>query len=341
MIVDQLNRPLENLRISVTDRCNFRCRYCMPADKFPDGYPFLSRADQLTFEEIHRLAAIFSRLGVRKIRLTGGEPLVRRDLHKLVEMLASIDGIHDLAMTTNGSLLPQNAARLRCAGLQRLNISLDTLDDAVFQHMNGGHAHVNDILAGIDAAERAGFGPLKINTVVQRGVNDHTLLELALYFRARGHIVRFIEYMDAGTVNGWRGEHVVPSEDVVQRIHSVIPLEPLPPDSPGDVVQRYRYADGSGEIGVISSVSNPFCGGCNRLRLSADGKLYTCLFAQRGTDLRELLRSGADDDAIAERMTTTWRARRDRYSEARSAFSQAGTDAESQGERVEMYHIGG
>lgn len=332
-LFDRLNRPLENLRISVTDRCNFRCVYCMPADRFPQGYRFTRNNDLLTFDEIVRLTGILGTLGVHKVRLTGGEPLMRPHLDQLVQRLALVDGIDDIALSTNAYLLPKMANKLREAGLMRLNISLDTLDEDVFRRMNGNRASLAQVLSGIDAAERAGFSPLKINTVVQRGLNDHTVIDLAFYFRQRGHIVRFIEYMDAGTLNGWSCERVVSSDELIHRIGDVVPLEPLPPQSPGDVARRYCYADGSGEIGFISAVSNPFCGGCNRLRLSAEGKLYSCLFARQGVDLRGLLRSGASDDDLQQRIIETWQGRTDRYSEERSAHPQA--------EKVEMFHVGG
>ncbi len=332
-LFDYFDRPLENVRISVTDRCNFRCAYCMPADRFPQGYSFLPRSELLTFDEITRLTAIFSRLGVRKIRLTGGEPLLRPHLDQLVSRLASVTGIEDIALSSNGYLLPQNAQALRAAGLQRLNISLDTLDEAVFRQLSGNRAHVADVLKGIDAAEYAGFSPIKINTVVQRGVNDHTLVDLALYFRERGHIVRFIEYMDAGTLNGWNYERVLPTDELIERIAQVVPLEPLAPHEDSEVARRYRYADGSGEIGFITAVSNPFCGNCNRLRLSADGRIYGCLFASRSVDLRELLRSGASNEALMQRITEAWQARKDHYSEERGSGQRM--------EKVEMYHIGG
>jgi cyclic pyranopterin phosphate synthase len=330
-LYDVFQRPLENLRISVTDRCNFRCSYCMPVHKFPQGYRFIPSADLITFEEIARLVRIFSVLGIRKIRLTGGEPLVRPHIEQLVAMLAEIEGIREITMTTNGYLLPQKALALRQAVLARVNISLDSLDEAVFQHMNGGHARVADVLKGIEAAERAGFSPIKINTVVQRGVNDHTLLDLARYCRQHGYILRFIEYMDTGTLNGWKYDHVLRTDELIQRIERVMPLEPLPYS--GEVVRRYRYADGGSEIGFIASVTRPFCGGCNRLRLSAEGKIYTCLFGRQGVDLRDLLRSGASDDVIAERIQNTWQRRADRYSEERSAGQRT--------EKVEMHHIGG
>jgi cyclic pyranopterin phosphate synthase len=332
-LFDRLNRPLENLRISVTDRCNFRCVYCMPADRFPPGYHFTPIADLLTFDEIARLTRILGTLGVLKVRLTGGEPLMRPHLDQLVRQLACIDGIDDIALSTNAYLLPRMANALREAGLKRLNISLDTLDEDVFRRMNGNRASLAQVLDGIDAAEHAGFSPLKINTVVQRGLNDHTVVDLAFYFRQRGHIVRFIEYMDAGTLNGWSYERVISTDELIRRISDVIPLEPLPSQSAGEVARRYRYADGSSEVGFITAVSNPFCGGCNRLRLSAEGKLYNCLFARQGVDLRGLLRSGASDDELRQRIIETWQGRTDRYSEERSAHPQA--------EKVEMFHVGG
>lgn len=332
-LYDAFNRPLETLRISLTDRCNFRCTYCMPADQFPGEAHFLPRAELLTFDEIIRLVTIFSRFNVRKLRLTGGEPLVRAHVEDLVYRLARIDTISDIAMTTNGYLLPQKAQKLRDAGLDRLNISLDSLDADVFRRMNGGRAEVKDVLRGIEAAENAGFTPLKINAVIQKGVNDHTLVDLALYFRQRGHIVRFIEYMDAGTVNGWRTDYVLTADDLIRRIVDQIPLKLLPPNYSGEVARRYRYADNSGEIGFITSVSNPFCGGCNRLRLSADGVVYPCLFAQDGVDLRALMRNRASDDQIAQCIATVWQGRTDRYSEERTSRQQF--------DKVEMYRMGG
>ncbi len=332
-IVDQFDRPLENVRISVTDRCNFRCAYCMPADRFPEGYPFLAHSELLTFDEIERLTLIFSRLGVHKIRLTGGEPLIRPHLDQLVSRIAALPGIDDIALTTNGYLLPQTAQALRDAGLKRLNVSLDSLDETVFQKLNGNRATVADVLKGIEAAERAGFTSIKINTVVQRGVNDYTLVDLAMYVRERGHIIRFIEYMDAGTLNSWNYERVLSTDELIEQINAVVPLEPLAPHEISEVARRYRYRDGSGEIGFITAVSNPFCGNCDRLRLSADGKIYTCLFANHGTDLRDLLRSGAPDEALVQRISEVWQARRDRYSEERGSGLRT--------EKVEMYHIGG
>lgn len=308
----------------------------MPADVFDEHYQFLPKRDLLTFEEITRLARVFVGLGARKLRLTGGEPLVRRDVELLVAQLAALDGVDDLAMTTNGVLLPPKVEVLRDAGLKRLTISLDSMDSGIFKRMNGGRADVEDVLAGIEAAERAGFGPLKINTVVQRGVNDHTIVDLARYFKARGHIVRFIEYMDVGTLNGWRLDEVMPAKAIVQRIHAEMPLEPLDANYHGEVARRFRYRDGEGEIGVIASVTQPFCGDCTRLRLSPEGKLYTCLFGISGTDMRAALRAGASDDDLAQMLRDVWTKRTDRYSELRS--SQTGDD---RGRKVEMFHIGG
>ena len=332
-LFDTFGRPLENLRISVTDRCNFRCAYCMPADRFPEGYPFIPTHKLLTFDEIVRLASIFSRLGAHKIRLTGGEPLMRPHLDLLVRQLAEVEGIDDVAMSTNGFLLRRMAEKLRAAGLNRLNVSLDTLDEQIFRRLNGDRASVADVLHGIEAAVQAGFAPIKINTVVQRGVNDHTLVDLALYCREHGHIVRFIEYMDAGTLNGWNGENVLTTDELIQRIADVVPLEPLAPHNAGDVARRYGYADGSGEVGFITAVSTPFCGDCNRLRLSAEGAIYNCLFAQHGVDLRDPMRAGGSDAALIQLITRTWQQRADRYSEDR------GTNRRT--EKVEMYHIGG
>jgi len=335
MLADALHRPFRDLRISVTDRCNFRCTYCMPAEIFGERYQFLPKSDLLTFEELTRIAAVMVRLGAQKIRLTGGEPLVRQQIEVLVSMLAGVDGVQDRAMTTNGYLLPQKAQRLRDAGLNRLTVSLDSLDQDVFRRMNGGKADVRDVLKGIDAAERAGFGPLKINTVVQRGVNDQTVVDLARWAKDRGFIVRFIEYMDVGTKNGWRMEQVVPAQEIMERIHAVLPLEPIAPNYPGEVARRSRYQDGGGEIGVIASVTRPFCGDCTRLRLSAAGSLYTCLFAVTGTDLRGPLRAGATDDELEAIVRGIWSKRTDRYSEMRTSLT------ESVEKKVEMYHIGG
>ena len=337
-ILDKFKRPLRDLRISVTDRCNFRCTYCMPAEIFGDRYEFLQKADLLTFEEIARLTRIFVELGVVKVRLTGGEPLVRRDIEKLIVMLADIDGIGDLTMTTNAYLLPQKATALRNAGLHRISVSLDTLDDAIFREMNGRGFGVARVLEGIAAAEDAGFSPVKVNAVVQKGVNDHTLVDLARYFRERGHIMRFIEYMDVGNLNGWRLDEVVSAEEIVARIHAEMPLEPAESNYRGEVANRYRYKDGSGEIGVIASVTQPFCGDCTRLRLSPEGTLFTCLFGVNGTDLRTPMRDGADDAELADIIRGTWSVRTDRYSEERSSMTD---ELRAMRKKVEMYHIGG
>ncbi len=333
-ITDRLDRPFRDLRVSVTDRCNFRCPYCMPAEIYGDRYQFLPRDDLLAFEEIARLACVMANLGAAKIRLTGGEPLVRNDVEKLVAMLAALPGVEDLAMTTNGYLLPQKAAALRDAGLGRLSISLDSLDDEVFRKMNGRGFDVGKVLDGISAAEKAGFSPIKINAVVQRGVNDHTIVEMARYFKERGHVMRFIEYMDVGTRNGWKLDHVTPADEIIARIHAEMPLEPAESGYRGEVASRYRYRDGGGEIGVIASVTRPFCGDCTRLRLSPEGRLVTCLFSALGTDLRGPLRAGASDDALERLIRGVWSDRGDRYSEERASATE-------RREKVEMYHIGG
>lgn len=333
-IIDQFKRPFRDLRISVTDRCNFRCTYCMPAEIYGERYTFLSKKDLLSFEEITRVARISVGLGARKIRLTGGEPLVRQQIEVLVERLAQIDGLDDLAMTTNAYLLPQKAEALKAAGLRRVTVSLDSLDNDVFRQMNGDRANVADVLAGLDAAERAGFAPIKINAVVQRGVNDHTVVDLARFCKERGYVARFIEYMDVGTLNGWRLDEVVPADEVVAMIHAAMPLEPLASNYHGEVARRYRYADGQGEIGLITSVTKPFCGDCTRLRLSPEGRMFMCLFGVQGTDLREPLRAGASDEEIAQIIGETWQKRADRYSELRSSITRPR-------EKVEMFHIGG
>jgi cyclic pyranopterin phosphate synthase len=337
MLHDTFDRPLRDLRISVTDRCNFRCPYCMPAEIFGAGYKFLHRDEILTFEEIDRLVRLIVRLGAVKLRFTGGEPLVRRDVERLVAMLAAIDGVEDTAMTTNGVHLPHKVDALRAAGLQRLTVSLDSLDEAVFQQMNGGRASVQDVLAGIQAAQAAGYAPLKINCVVRRGVNDHTLIDLARYCKDQGHILRFIEYMDVGNVNGWRMDEVVPAAEILARLDAELPLEPAEANYFGEVARRYRYRDGGGEIGVIASVTRPFCGACTRMRLSAEGKLFTCLFAVDGTDLRGPLRAGASDDELTAIVTGTWQQRTDRYSELRASHKTTSSGAG----KVEMFHIGG
>jgi cyclic pyranopterin phosphate synthase len=332
--MDTLGRPVRDLRISVTDRCNFRCRYCMPREIFGADYQFLPRGDLLTFEEITRLAGLFTRLGVRKVRLTGGEPLLRHDLERLVAMLAAVPGIADLTMTTNGALLARHAAALAEAGLDRVTVSLDSLDDATFAAGNDSPVPVAQVLEGIEAAAAAGLTPVKINVVVRRGVNDGEVAALARRFKGTGHIVRFIEYMDVGHSNGWRLEHVVPIAEVVAAVGAEMPLEAVPPNYPGEVARRFRYRDGSGEIGVVGSVTLPFCGDCTRARLSADGKVFTCLFATTGHDLRALLRSGAGDEEVGAALTSIWQARADRYSEIRSADT-VGLP------KVEMSYIGG
>jgi GTP 3',8-cyclase len=333
---DALGRPLHDLRISVIDRCNFRCPYCMPEDQYAHDHVFLAKEERLRFEEIERIARAFVGLGVRKLRLTGGEPLLRRELPRLVRMLAGIPQADDLALTTNGVLLPRLAQELKDAGLRRLTVSLDTLDAQTFRRLSGGRGEVGEVLAGIAAAEHAGFTRIKLNCVVMRGVNDHHALALVERFRGSGHIVRFIEYMDVGTVNGWREEMVVPSAELKTLIHARWPLTPLERNYHGEVAERYAFADGAGEIGFISSVSQPFCGDCSRARLSADGKLYTCLFAQRGHDLRGPLRAGTSDAELAQIIATRWRERGDRYSERRAELRVAGAS-----DKVEMYTIGG
>ncbi len=335
--VDKLNRPLKDLRVSVTDRCNFRCTYCMPAEIFGEKYEFLPKDEILTFEEITRLVRLFVELGVDKIRITGGEPLLRHELETLVEQISRIDGISVVTLTTNGVLLPKMASSLKEAGLGRITVSLDSPDDEVFKELNGIGSSVEMVLDGIRAAEAAGFEQIKINAVVQKGVNDHTLVDLAARFRGTGHIVRFIEFMDVGTLNGWEMGQVVSAEEIVKRIGEVFPLEPIAPNYRGEVANRYRYLDGEGEIGIIASVTKPFCGDCTRARLSTDGKLYTCLFANSGTDLRKPIRAGARDADIIDLIDEVWRRREDRYSELRSIeTAEAGNIP-----KVEMYQIGG
>ena len=331
--LDTLGRPLQDLRISVTDRCNFRCVYCMPKEVFGNDYQFLPRAEILSFEEIARLVRILVPLGVRKVRLTGGEPLVRRHLERLVAMLAEIGDL-DLTLTTNGSLLAQKARTLADAGLRRVTVSLDSLDDATFRAMNDVDFPVAKVLAGIEAAQAAGLAPIKINMVTKRGVNESSILPMARYFKGTGMTLRFIEFMDVGSTNGWRLDDVVPAREIVAMINAEMPLEPIEPAYRGEVAARYRYMDGGGEIGIISSVTQPFCVDCTRARLSADGKLYTCLFAFAGTDLRTLLRDGSSDERIAQAVADTWRVRTDRYSEQRSEKT-AGLH------KIEMSFIGG
>jgi len=331
--LDTLQRPLRDLRISVTDRCNFRCVYCMPREVFGRDHPFLPRRELLTFEELERAARLFTRLGVTKVRLTGGEPLLRRDLESLVAKLAQLPGL-DLTLTTNGSLLAEKARALRQAGLQRASVSLDAIDDETFMKMNDVDFPVGRVLDGIDAALAAGLTPLKVNMVVKRGLNEHSLLPMAERFRGTGIVLRFIEYMDVGSTNGWRLDQVVPAAEILKRIDAVHPLEPLEPAYRGEVANRYRYRDGAGEIGLIASVSQPFCGGCTRARLSADGQVFLCLFASQGYDLRARLRSDLSDDALQAELAGLWRGRIDRYSEIRSAATVGLR-------RVEMSYIGG
>jgi len=331
-LADTLGRGLRDLRISVTDRCNFRCVYCMPREVFDAHYRFLPHSAILSFEELARLARLFVGLGVDKIRLTGGEPLVRRDLHRLVEMLAELDV--DLTLTTNGSLLAKQARALKSAGLKRVTVSLDSLDDAVFRAMNDADYPVAKVLEAIDVAAAEGLAPIKINMVVKRGVNDQDIVPMARRFRASGHIVRFIEYMDVGSTNGWRMDDVVPSAEVVKKIGEHFELAPADPNYAGEVAERWRYADGAGEIGVISSVTQAFCRACTRVRLSTEGSLFTCLFAQHGHDLRGLLRGGASDESIVNEIAQVWRRRGDRYSELRTAET-------ARLRKVEMSYIGG
>ena len=338
LLTDKLRRPLRDLRISVTDRCNFRCVYCMPKEIFGRDFVFMPHEQLLTFEEITTLARIATSHGVRKIRLTGGEPLLRRGIEDLIGMLAALrtpEGeAPDLAMTTNGSVLAQKAEALKAAGLDRVTVSLDSMDDAVFQAMNDVAYPVAKVLHAIDAAQAAGLGPVKANMVVKRGLNDHSIIDMARHFRGTGIILRFIEYMDVGTSNGWKMDQVVPSGEIMERINQVFPVEPLDANYAGETAQRWRYADGAGEVGAISSVTRAFCSGCTRARLSADGKLFTCLFATKGTDLRALLRGGATDGELAAALGALWGARTDRYSELRSAKTPGMR-------KIEMNYIGG
>ena len=332
---DTLSRPLRDLRISVTDRCNFRCPYCMPRERFHEHYKFLKSSERLSFEEIVRLTRLFLRLGARKLRITGGEPLLRAGLAELIGDLTSLPGVEDVALTTNGVLLPQHAAELRAAGLQRVTVSLDSLDPAVFARMAGDLGNPEEVLAGISAAQRAGLAPIKVNAVVQRGVNDHTVLPLLEHFRGTAITVRLIEYMDVGNRNEWQRAQVVPSRELLELISARWPLVPLEREHVAEVAERHAYADGAGEIGFISSVSQPFCGDCSRARLSSDGVLYTCLFATHGLDLRAPLRAGASDEELLAAISTCWQARTDRYSELR------GRTAAPDAPRVEMNHVGG
>jgi cyclic pyranopterin phosphate synthase len=334
VLFDTRQRPLRDLRISVTDRCNFRCTYCMPREVFGPGYQFLNRTEILSYEEIARLARIFVAHGVEKLRITGGEPLVRRDLHTLIAQLREIPGLKDLTLTTNGSLLRAQAQKLKDAGLERITVSLDSLDEGVFQAMNDAGVPVSAVLDGIEAAKEAGLAPIKVNAVVKRGTNDHTIVDLARHFKGTGVIVRFIEFMDVGATNGWTLDNVVTGQEIVDRIGAELPIEPAEANYRGEVAQRWRYRDGSGEIGVITSISQPFCGDCTRARLSPEGELYTCLFGVRGHDFRSLLRSGKSDEEIAQFLASVWRVRDDRYSEIRTSETALLP-------KVEMSHIGG
>jgi GTP 3',8-cyclase len=332
-IIDTMQRPLRDLRISVTDRCNFRCVYCMPKEIFGPDYEFLNRSQILTFEEITRLARVFVGHGVKKIRLTGGEPLVRKDFPELIAMLAEIPDL-DLTMTTNGALLPKFAQQLKDAGLKRVTVSLDSLDNEIFKSMNDVDFPVEKVIEGMDAAAAVGLTPIKVNMVVKRGVNESSILPMARFFREKGYILRFIEYMDVGSTNGWRMDDVVSAKEIVSIINAEMPLEPADPNYRGEVAERWQYKDGGGEVGVVASVTQAFCRDCNRARLSAEGKLYTCLFAIKGHDFRDLMRGGASDEEISQLITNIWGKRADRYSEIRSENSIPLP-------KVEMSHIGG
>lgn len=334
LLHDKFGRPLSDLRISVMDRCNFRCPYCMPEDKYHKDFQFLSAAERLSFDEIVRLARVFASLGVHKLRITGGEPLLRANLPELIAELAVIDGINDIALTTNGILLAQHAAALKAAGLDRVTVSLDSLDPDVFRQMSGGRGSLERVLEGIREAESAGLTPVKVNTVVKRSLNDQSLFGLIEEFRGTGIIVRFIEYMDVGTINHWQRSETVPAVELLAMISERWPVEPVEQNYHGEVASRYVFADGSGEIGFINSVTEPFCGSCTRARLSSDGKLFTCLFAASGLDLREPLREGVDDEQLLKIVTGTWNQRTDRYSELRARNS-------APADKVEMYYIGG
>ncbi len=336
-IKDQFQRPLRDLRISVIDRCNFRCPYCMPEEQFHQAYKFLDKQEWLSFDEIQRVVQEFVSLGVQKVRLTGGEPLLRPNIDQLIEKLSKIQGIKDLALTTNGSLLDGMALKLKKAGLKRLTVSLDSIDPLVFKALSGSKGDVTQVLNGIEAAKNAGFESIKINAVIQRDVNDHTYLDLVRFARQKGHTLRFIEYMDVGNQNHWNAKQVVPSSEIIANIHKIYPMESIGGTEDGETSARFRFFDGQGDVGFISSVSHPFCGTCNRLRLSADGKMYTCLFANQGTDLRELIRSQSNDESLKELISSVWQKRQDRYSETRFENLQK----KSPITKVEMYHIGG
>ena len=335
LLQDSLGRPLRDLRLSVIDRCNFRCPYCMPRERFHDQYRFLKSSERLDFDELLRLTRLFLQLGVVKLRVTGGEPLLRAGLADLIGDLTSLPGIEDVALTTNGVLLAQHAAELRAAGLQRVTVSLDSLDPAVFKQMAGGFGSVKDVLDGIAAAQRAGLAPIKLNAVVQRGINDHQVLDLVEHFRGSGIIVRFIEYMDVGNRNEWNRERVVPSQQLLDLVHARWPVSALDPAYASEVARRYAFDDGGGEIGFISSVTQPFCGDCSRARLSSDGRFYTCLFAADGIDLRAPLRGGASDEELLQLIRAVWERRADRYSELRDKLRARGV------QHVEMNYLGG
>lgn len=334
-IVDKFGRPVRDLRISVIDKCNFRCPYCMPAEIFGADYNFLTNDQLLSDDELVRLAGLFAQLGVTKFRLTGGEPLIRPNLPQLIARLTQIPGIEDLAMTTNAYFLADQAQALKDAGLPRLTVSLDSLDNEVFQILNGRRANVDRVLNGFAAAEKAGFEKIKINCVVKKGVNDHTLVDLARHFKDTGHIVRYIEYMDVGNLNGWKLDDVVTADEILAKIDAEMPVQPVPPNYKGEVANRYRYLDGKGEIGIIASVTKPFCGDCTRARLSSAGEYYTCLFANNGTDLRAPLREGASDEEMLEIIGGVWQRRTDRYSELRTSFTRLPAKG------AEMYRLGG
>ncbi|VAW37234.1 Cyclic pyranopterin phosphate synthase (MoaA) [hydrothermal vent metagenome] len=334
-IVDKFGRPVRDLRISVIDKCNFRCPYCMPAEIFGADYNFLAKEELLTDDEIVRLAALFAQLGVTKFRLTGGEPLIRPGLPALIARLAQIPNIDDLALTTNGYFLAKQAQALKDAGLHRLTISLDSLDNEVFQVLNGRRSTVDRVLDGLAAAEMAGFTQMKINCVIKKNVNDHTVVDVARHFKGSGHIVRYIEYMDVGNLNGWKLDDVVTAEQILALIDAEIPIEPVAPNYKGEVANRYRYLDGSGEIGIIASVTKPFCGNCTRVRLSSAGEYYTCLFGNQGTDLRAPLRKGASNDEMLKLIAGVWQQRSDRYSELRTSFTHLPVKG------AEMYRLGG
>lgn len=336
-VADALGRPLHDLRISLLDQCNFRCPYCMPEAEFHSEYEFLKRQQRLTYDEIVRVAAGAAILGVSKLRLTGGEPLLDKNICDLIERLATLPGIEDLALTTNGMLLAASAEKLGAAGLHRVTVSLDSIDKDIFRALSGGRGNLDQVLAGIKAAAEAGLGPVKINVVVQKGVNEHTVLDLLEFFRGSGHIVRLIEFMDVGNRNGWHVNQVVPSRKLLEEVQKRWPVRPVGKNYPGEVARRYEYLDGAGEIGFISSVTEPFCGDCSRARLSADGMLYTCLFANQGTDIRDPLRKGVDDEELQEILSSIWLQRADRYSELRSPDIAEHHVLK----KVEMYRIGG